>query len=33
MEFLTALDQDVKIIIRPRASSGEAGHNSVLAGH
>jgi predicted XRE-type DNA-binding protein len=31
MEFLTALNQDVEIIIRPRANSGENGHISVLA--
>jgi hypothetical protein len=31
MEFLTALNQDVEIIIRPRALSGGAGHISVLA--
>ena len=31
MEFLTALNQDVEIIIRPRATSGGAGHISVLA--
>jgi hypothetical protein len=31
MEFLTALNQDVEIIIRPRANSGGAGHISVLA--
>jgi predicted XRE-type DNA-binding protein len=31
MEFLTSLDQDVEIIIRPRANSSEAGHISVLA--
>jgi predicted XRE-type DNA-binding protein len=31
MEFLTALDQDVEIMIRPRANSTEAGHISVLA--
>lgn len=31
MEFLTALDQDVEIMIRPRANPGEAGHISVLA--
>lgn len=31
MEFLTALDQDVEIMIRPRATPGEAGHISVLA--
>ena len=31
MEFLTALNQDVEIMIRPRANSSEAGHISVLA--
>jgi len=31
MEFLTALDQDVEIIIRPRSNTQEAGHISVLA--
>lgn len=31
MEFLTALNQDVEIIIRPRANSGGVGHISVLA--
>jgi predicted XRE-type DNA-binding protein len=31
MEFLTALNQDVEIIIRPRANSIGAGHISVLA--
>ena len=31
MEFLTALDRDVEILIRPRASNTEAGHISVLA--
>jgi len=31
MEFLTALNQDVEIIIRPRANSGGAGHISVFA--
>lgn len=31
MEFLTALNQDVEIMIRPRANPGEAGHISVLA--
>ena len=31
MEFLTALNQDVEIIIRPCAGSGGAGHISVLA--
>lgn len=31
MEFLTALDQDVEIMIRPRANNAEAGHISVLA--
>jgi predicted XRE-type DNA-binding protein len=31
MEFLTALNQDVDIIIRPRANSDGAGHISVLA--
>lgn len=30
MEFLTALNQDVEITIRPRANSGESGHISVL---
>ena len=31
MEFLTALNQDVEIMIRPRANTREAGHISVLA--
>ena len=31
MGFLTALNQDVEIMIRPRANSSEAGHISVLA--
>lgn len=31
MEFLTALDQDVEIIIRPRANPSGVGHISVLA--
>lgn len=31
MEFLTTLNQDVEIIIRPRTNSGGAGHISVLA--
>ena len=31
MEFLTALNQDVEIMIRPHARAGEAGHISVLA--
>ena len=31
MEFLTALDRDVEIMIRPRANNTEAGHISVLA--
>ena len=31
MEFLTVLDQDVEIMIRPRANYAEAGHISVLA--
>ena len=31
MEFLTVLNQDVEIIIRPRANSIGAGHISVLA--
>jgi predicted XRE-type DNA-binding protein len=31
MEFLTSLDQDVEIMIRPRANPGEVGHISVLA--
>ena len=31
MEFLTALDQDVEIMIRPRANNAGAGHISVLA--
>ena len=31
MEFLTALNQDVEIMIRPRANTSEAGHISVLA--
>ena len=31
MEFLTALDQDVEIMIRPRSATSGAGHISVLA--
>jgi predicted XRE-type DNA-binding protein len=31
MEFLTALDQDVEIMIRPRANNAEAGYICVLA--
>lgn len=31
MEFLTDLDQDVEIMIRPRDNPKEAGHISVLA--
>ena len=31
MEFLTALNQDVEIRIRPRANTSGAGHISVLA--
>ncbi len=31
MAFLTALDQDVDIVIRPRTKSRRAGHISVLA--
>ena len=31
MEFLTALDQDVEIMIRPRADRRKSGHISVLA--
>jgi predicted XRE-type DNA-binding protein len=31
MEFLTALNQDVKIMIRPRANTKGVGHISVLA--
>lgn len=31
MEFLTALNQDVEIMIRPRVNTGEVGHISVLA--
>ena len=31
MEFLTALNQDVEIMIRPRANRSESGHISVLA--
>ena len=31
MQFLTALNQDVEIMIRPRAKKGGAGHISVLA--
>jgi len=31
MEFLTALGQDVEIIIRPRSNTQESGHISVLA--
>ena len=31
MEFLTALDQDVEIMIRPRANTSETGHISVQA--
>jgi predicted XRE-type DNA-binding protein len=33
MEFLTALDQDVEIMIRPRQTKGGTGHISVLAVH
>ena len=33
MEFLTALNQDVEIMIRPRGDSTRAGHISVLAVH
>jgi predicted XRE-type DNA-binding protein len=32
MEFLTALNQDVEIMIRPRPNTSEPGHISVLAG-
>ena len=31
MEFLTALNQDVEIMILPRANTSETGHISVLA--
>jgi hypothetical protein len=31
MEFLTALNQDVEIMIRARHNTSEAGHISVLA--
>ena len=31
MEFLTTLNQDVEIMIRPRANTSETGHISVLA--
>ena len=31
MEFLTALDQDVEIMIRPRPATSGVGHISVLA--
>ncbi len=31
MQFLTALNQDVEIMIRPRAKKGGVGHISVLA--
>ncbi len=31
MEFLTALNQEVEIMIRPRPDTSEAGHISVLA--
>lgn len=31
MEFLTALNQDVEIMIRPHTNTNEAGHISVLA--
>lgn len=31
MEFLTALNHDVEIMIRPHANAREAGHISVLA--
>lgn len=31
MEFLTALNQDVEIMIRPRDNASETGHISVLA--
>jgi predicted XRE-type DNA-binding protein len=33
MEFLTKLDQDVEIMIRPRPVASGAGHISVLAVH
>jgi predicted XRE-type DNA-binding protein len=33
MEFLTILNQDVEIMIRPRNNSNEIGHISVLAVH
>ena len=33
MAFLTALNQDVEITIRPRDSATQAGHISVLAAH
>lgn len=33
MEFLTALNQDVEIMIRPHANTGESGQISVLAVH
>jgi predicted XRE-type DNA-binding protein len=33
MEFLTALNQDVEITIRPRDNATEGGHISVLAAH
>lgn len=31
MEFLTALNQDVEIMIRPHSDTGKTGHISVLA--
>lgn len=31
IEFLTALNQDVEIVIRPRSDTKEVGHISVLA--
>lgn len=31
MEFLTVLDQDVEILIRPRTNTGRAGRIAVLA--
>ena len=33
MAFLTALDQDVEISIRPRAKKSKSGHISVVAAH
>ena len=33
MEFLTALNHDVEITIRPRDNTTQAGHISVLAAH